>query len=95
MTGDREQRDKLMELMGEGSTRRIRLTVVAVLALSGIVLQGLVYWYATQTAGREWGALGIHVWAFAVGAWMLIVGLALALVWKRLKDMQEGPDLGV
>ena len=50
MAADREQRDKLMELMGEGSTRRIRLTVMAVLALSGIVLQGLVYWYAAQTA---------------------------------------------
>ena len=83
-----------MELMGEGSTRRIRLIIFAVLALSGIVLQGLVYWYATQPAGREWGALGIQVWAFAVGAWMLIVGLGLALVWKRLKDMQEGSDLG-
>ena len=54
MAADREQRDKLMELMGEGSTRRIRLTVMAVLALSGIVLQGLVYWYAAQTAGKEW-----------------------------------------
>ena len=94
MTGDREQRKKIIELMGAGSTRRIRLTVVAVLALSGIVLQGLVYWYAAQPAGREWGALSIQVWAFAVGAWMLIVGLALALVWKRLKDMQEGSDLG-
>ena len=32
MTGDREQLDKLMELMGEGPTRRIRLTVLAFLA---------------------------------------------------------------
>ena len=94
MADDREQLERVMELMGEGSTRRIRLSAVAVLALSGIVLQGLVYWYAAQPAGREWGALGIQVWAFAVGPWMLIVGLALALVWKRLKDMQEGSDLG-
>lgn len=41
MAADREQREKVMELMGEGPTRRIRLTVLAVLALSGIVLQGL------------------------------------------------------
>ena len=79
--------------MGEGSTRRIRLMVLAVLALSGIVLQGLVYWYAARTAGEEWGAVGIQVWAFALGAWILTVGMALALLRKRLKDMLEGAIL--
>ena len=44
-----------MELMGEGSARRIRLTVLFALALSGIVLQGLVYWYAAQMSSEEWG----------------------------------------
>ena len=82
-----------MELMGEGSTRRIRLIVLAVLALSGMALQGLVYWYAAQTAGKEWGALRIQVWAFALGAWVLTVGMALALLRKRLKDMREGAVL--
>ena len=45
MTEDREQRDKVMESMGEGSARCIRLTILFVLALSGIILQGLVYYY--------------------------------------------------
>ena len=53
-----------------------------------------MYWYAAQTAGKEWGALGIQVWAFTVGAWILTVGMALALLRKRLRDMQEGLDLG-
>ena len=93
MAGDREQRKKVLELMGEGSARRIRLTIVSVLALSGIVLQGLVYWYAAQMAGEEWGGVGIQVWAFALGAWILTVGMALALLRKRLKDMREGAIL--
>ena len=94
MTDGRRQLEKVMELMEEGSTRRIHLLVIAVLALSGMALQGLVYWYAAQMVGKEWGALGIQVWAFALGAWILTVGLALALLRKRLKDMQEGSDLG-
>ena len=43
MSENREQLEKVLELMGEGSTRRIRLTVASILALSGISLQGLVY----------------------------------------------------
>ena len=78
-----------MELMGEGSIRRIHLLVIAVLALSGMALQGLVYWYAARAAGEEWGAVGIQVWAFALGAWVLTMALALALLQKRLKDMRE------
>ena len=89
-----EQRERVMELVGEGSTRFIRLTVLFALALSGILLQGLVYWYAAQATGREWGVLGMQVWAFAVGTWILTVGLALALLRKRLNDLQEGLDLG-
>ena len=37
----------------------------------------------------------MQVWAFAVGAWILTMGLTLALLRKRLKDMREGLDLGV
>ena len=71
----------------------IRLTALFALAPSGIVLQGLVHWYAIQMVGKEWGTAGIQVWAFAVGAWILTVGLALALLRKRLKDMREGAVL--
>ena len=78
-----------MELMGEGSARRIRLTVLFSLALSGIVLQGLVYWHAAQMAGKEWGAFGIQVCACALGAWILTVGMALALLRKRLTSVLE------
>ena len=42
-----------MELMGEGSTRRIRLTVLAALAVSGIVLQALAWWYRVQAIREE------------------------------------------
>ena len=36
----------------------------------------------------------MQVWAFAVVAWILTVGLLLARLWKCLKDMQEGAVLG-
>ena len=85
-----EQRERVMDLMGEGSARWIRLTVVFTLALSGIVLQALVYWYGLQTAEKEWGTVGMGVWAFAIGVWILIVGMTLALLRKGLKDMQKG-----
>ena len=78
-----------MELLGEGSTRWIRMTVLFALALSGIVLQGLVHWYAIQVVGKEWGIAGIQVWAFTLGAWVLTGGMALALLRKRLKDTRE------
>ena len=93
MRDNRGQLEKVMELMGEGSARWFRLTVLFALALSGIVLQGLVHWYAIQMVGKEWGVAGMQVWAFAVGAWILTVGLALALLRKRLKDMREGAVL--
>ena len=35
----------------------------------------------------------MQFWAFAVGAWVLTVGLLLALLRQRLKDMREGADL--
>ena len=79
-----------MELMAEGSPRRIRLIV---LALLGVALQGLVYWYAGQMANEEWGTAGMQVWAFAAGTWILTVGLLLALLRQRLKDMWEGAVL--
>ena len=85
MADDREQRDKLMDLLGEGATRRIHLTVLAVLALSGTVLQGLVYWYAAQTARNEWGDLGMLVWAAVVGVGIITVGLLWILMRRRLK----------
>ena len=40
MRDNREQLEKVIELMGEGSTRRIRLTVLAVMSLVGVALQG-------------------------------------------------------
>ena len=95
MTNERKQLQKVIELMGEEPARRIRLIVLVVLALSGIALQGLVWWYAVQMASEEWGTGGMQVWAFAVGAWILTMGLTLALLRKRLKDMREGLDLGV
>ena len=54
MVDNRKQREKFIELIGDGTVRRIRLTVVSVLALSGVVLQGLVWWYAVQMAREEW-----------------------------------------
>ena len=64
MSDSREQLEKLVELMGEGPARRIRLIVLSVLALSGIALQGAVYWYAAQRANEEFGIAGMQVWAF-------------------------------
>ena len=64
MADDREQRNQVMELMGEGSARWIRLTVLFTLALSGIVLQGLVYWYAL---GRD-GEIGSGFLSYRAGA---------------------------
>ena len=90
MAYDREQREKFVELIGDGTDRRIRLTVVSVLALSGLVLQGLVLWYAVRMAREEWDAVGPQVWAFTVGIWVLTVCLLLTLLWKRLKGPPEG-----
>ena len=87
MADDREQRDKLMELMGEGSTRRILLVVLAFLAVSGIALQGLAWWYRVQAVRAEWDALAVQVWPFAIGIWILTVGLLSALLRRRLKGM--------
>ena len=89
MPGDQEQRDKLMELIGEGPTRRIRLTVLAALVLSGMALQGLAWWYRVQAVREEWAAAGVQIWPFAVGVWILTVGLALTLLRKRLSDMEK------
>ena len=93
MADDREQRKKVLELMGEGSTRRVRVIVSSVLAPVGVVLQGFVYLYAAQVADKEWGTVGMQVWAFVVGAWILTVGLLLALLRQRLKGMREGAVL--
>ena len=90
MADDREQRDKVMELMGEGPTCRIRLTVLAFLAVSGIVLQGLAWWYRLQAVREEWAAAAVQVWPFAIGIWILTVGLALTLLRQRLNDIQKG-----
>ena len=76
-----------MGVLGEGRERLILLIVVSVLALSGIVLQGLVWWYAAQMVGVELGAAAIWVWAVAVGTWVLTVGLLLTLLWKRLRGV--------
>ena len=90
MATDLEQRRQVVELLGEGSARRIHVIVASILALVGVVLQGLVYWHAVQMADKEWGTVGMPVWAFAVGAWILIMGLLMALLRQRLEDMREG-----
>ena len=74
-----------MELLGEGATRRIHLTVVSVLALSGVALQGLVWWYAAQAAREVWGSTGMLFWTVVAGAGVLTVGLLGTLLWRRLK----------
>ena len=90
MADDREQRDKLMELMGKEPTRRIHLAVLAFLVLSGMALQRLAWWYKVQAVREEWAAVAVQVWPVAIGIWILTVCLTLALLWKRLKDMQKG-----
>ena len=93
MADSREQQKKVIDLMGEGPARRIRVIVLSVMSLVGVALQGLVYWYAAQMADKEWGTVGMQVWAFAVGTWILAVGLLLTLLRQRLKDMREGAVL--
>ncbi len=75
--------------MGEGPTRRIRLTVLAFLVLSGIALQALAWWYRVQAVRDEWVVV-VQVWPIAIGIWILTVGLALTLLRKRLNEMQKG-----
>ena len=58
MAADREQRDKLMELMGEGSTRRIRLIIFAVLTLSGIAAPGVGVLVCSSDGRKRVGLLG-------------------------------------
>lgn len=89
MTDDLKQREKLIELIGRGPGRRIRLAVLSFLALSGIVLQGLVWWYGVQTVAEEWSAVEVQAWPLAAAAWILTVTLLLALLRKRLKSMSE------
>ena len=84
-----------MELVREGLTRRIHLTVLAFLAVAGIVLQALAWWYRIQAIREEWYAAAVQFWPQAIGVWVLVVGLLLALLRKRLKDMQKGPILRV
>ena len=89
MADDREERDRLLELIGEGSTRRIRLTVLAFLVLSGMALQALAWWYKIQAVREEWAAVAVQVWPVAIGIWILTVCLALTLLWKRLNNIQK------
>ena len=87
---NREQLEKVAELMGEGSARWIRLIVLSLLILSGVALQVLVCWYAFQSTSEEWVFLEMQSWAFVGGAWVVILGLLLALLWRCMKDMLEG-----
>ena len=87
MADSSRQSERFMGVLGEGRERLILLIVVSVLALSGIVLQGLVWWYAAQMVGVELGGAGIWVWAVAVGTWVLTVGLLLTLLWERLRGV--------
>lgn len=75
MADNWEQRKKVMELLGEGPTRRIHQTVVSVLALSGIALQGLVWWYAAQSAREVWGSAEMLFWTGVARAGVLTAGL--------------------
>ena len=87
MAGDQEWRDKLIELIGEGSTRRIHLAVLAALVLSGIVLHGLASLFILQAVREYWAAASFQVWPFTIVIWILIVGLLSADLWRRLKGM--------
>ena len=35
----------------------------------------------------EWDVAAVQVWPFAIGIWILIVGLLSAALWRRLKGM--------
>ena len=85
----REQLAKFLEMMGEGPTRRILLAVLAFLAVSGITLQALVWWYKVQATREEWAAAAVQVWPFAIGIWILAVDLLLGLLRRRLKGSSE------
>ena len=87
MADDREQLENVMALVGEGSTRRSHLTVLAALLLSGIVLHGWASWYILQALRENWAAAPIQVWPFAIGVWILIIGLLSAALWRRLRGM--------
>ena len=87
MRDSREQLEKVPELMGEGSARRILLVVLAFLAVSGIILQALAWWYRLQAVREEWAAVAVQVWPFAIGIWILIVGLLSVALWRRLKGV--------
>ena len=89
MRDNREQLERVLELMGEGSTRRIGLIVLAFLAVSEIVLQALVWWYGVQMTREEWGAAAVQVGPFAIGIWILTVGLLSTLLWRRLQGSSE------
>ena len=95
MSESRVQWEKIREMMGDGWTRRVRLTVLAFLAVSGIILQGLAWWYKVHAVREEWVAAAVQVWPFAIGIWILMTGLTLALLRKRLKDIhKERPSEG-
>ena len=78
-----KQRQKFMDLIGEGPVRRIHLAALSALVISGIAIQGAVWWYSIQAANRAWSMAGILVCAFAAGILALAVGLLLAPLWKR------------
>ena len=87
MAGDREQVEEVMELIGEGSSRRIHLAVLAALVLSGVVLHGLASWYILQAVSEDWVAAPIQVWPIGIVIWVLILGLLSLGLWKCLKGM--------
>ena len=87
MPNSSRQRERFMGVLEEGRERPIRLIVVSVLALSGIALQGLVWWHAGQMVGLELVSAGIWIWAVAAGTWILMVGLLVTLLWKRLRGV--------
>ena len=86
MANSSRQRERFMAMLGEGRERLILLAVVSVLALSGIVLQGLVWWYGAQMIGAELAIARIWVWAVAAGTLILTVGILMTLLWRRLRE---------
>lgn len=92
MADDLEQREKINKVLGEGLNRRIHLTVLSLLVLSGIALQGAAWWYKIQAFNEEWGMKGILVSACIFGVCVLMVGLLLVRLWKRLRGHERRSD---
>ena len=70
---NREQLEKVLELMGEEPTRRIHLTILAALVLFGMALQGLAWWYRVQAVTEEWAAVPVRPFEPRQAFWPLLL----------------------